>query len=553
MARVLGAGSQPGGESAAARCTPAFAAKGYFILFDVILKNGTIIDGTRAPRFREDIGIRGDRIETVGDLSAATAATVIDVAGKVVAPGFVDVHTHSDGWLLKRRHLTPKTMQGFTTEVLMADGISYAPVRAHNAEEWLFYLRSLNALRIDEYLGWESIDDYMQMLDRQNVQNAIAQIPYANVRVNACGWGRARPDDFQMREIRAAIRQAMDDGAVGLSTGLDYITECFSTTDELVEACEAMAGHQGLYVTHIRYKKGNLVGLREAVEIGRRAGVPVHISHLKGNTAAESEAILTYIDQVARNEVDFSFDVYPYQPGSTMLNFLLPNEVWEDGPLGVMAKLRDPAVRARFAAGLDCYKLDLDQIQIAWVFSKENARHQGKLLSDYVLEMGLPPAEALINLLLEERLAVLLVFIEGEDPLVRPFLQHDLYMMGTDGIYFEDGVIHPRMYGSAARLLGPCVRDAKLFSLEDAVYKLSGAAAARFGLKDRGVLRAGAFADVVVFDPATIVDRATFSDPHQSSVGVEHVLVNGVPIIRDSSPLDNLPESLPGRALKFRQ
>jgi N-acyl-D-amino-acid deacylase len=279
----------------------------------------------------------------------------------------------------------------------------------------------------------------------------------------------------------------------------------------------------------------------------------VHISHLKGNSPAESEAILEYIDQVARKEVDFSFDVYPYQPGSTMLNFLLPNEVWEDGPLGVMAKLRDPAIRARFATGLDCYKLDLDEIQIAWVHSKENSRHQGKLLSDYVLEMGLPPADALANLLLEERLAVLLVFIEGEDPLVRPFLQHDLYMMGTDGIYFEDGVIHPRMYGSAARLLGPCVRDYKLFSLEDAVYKLSGAAAARFGLKDRGVVREGAFADLVVFDAATIADRATFADPHQYSVGVEHVLVNGMPIVRDGKPIEEFDEPLPGRALRFRQ
>src|SRR5262245_58993594 len=187
-----------------------------------------------------------------------------------------------------------------------------------------------------------------------------------------------------------------------------------------------------------------------------------------------------------------------------MLNFLLPSEVWEDGPLAVLPKLQDPAVRARFAAGLAAYDLDLDKIHIAWTLSKENARHQGKLLSDYVAETGHSAAEALCNLLIEERLAVLLVFNQGDDSLVHPFLKHDLYLMGSDAIYFDDGPIHPRTYGSAPRLLGPCVRDWKLFSLEEAVFKLSGGPARRFGLVDRGEIRQGAFADLVVFNAGTI-------------------------------------------------
>jgi N-acyl-D-amino-acid deacylase len=519
-------------------------------VFDVIVRNGSLIDGTRAPRRRADIGIRADRIEAVGDLTAATGRVVIDAHGRVVAPGFIDLHTHSDGWMLKQPHLAAKTTQGFATEVLMPDGISYAPVRRHNAAEWIFYLRSLDALRQDEYRGWESIADYLGLLDRANVQNAAAQIPYANVRVNACGWGRQPPDDYQMREIQTAIRQGMDEGAAGLSTGLDYISECFATTDELAEACTALVPRRGLYVTHIRYKKGILPALREAVEIGRRAGVAVHISHLKGSDAAEAESILEYIDREARHQVDLSFDVYPYQPGSTMLNFLLPNEVWEDGPLAVLPKLRDPAIRARFAAGLAAYDLDLDKIHIAWTLSKENARHQGKLLSDYVAEMNLPPEEALCNLLIEERLAVLLVFNQGDDRLVHPFLAHDLYLMGSDGIFFEEGIIHPRMYGSATRLLGPCVRDWKLFSLEDAVYKLSGGPAARFGLTNRGSVRPGSFADLVVFDPATAQDRATYTNPHQHSTGIDHVLVNGVPVVANGQPIGNLAAPFPGRALR---
>lgn len=522
-------------------------------MFDLIVRRGTVIDGARNRRFRADVGIRGDRIEAVGDLAASTASREIDATGLIVAPGFVDVHNHSDGWMLKTPHLAAKTMQGFTTEVLMADGISYAPVRRHNAADWIYYLRSLNALRIDEYRGWESLADYLRAIDGKNVQNAALHVPYANVRVNACGWGRAPADDFQIREIQGAVRDGIDAGAVGLSTGLDYISQCFAGTDELVAACSVMAASRGLYVTHMRYKRGLLPALREAVEIGRRAGVPVHISHLKGSDAAEAEEVLEYIDNEARREVDFTFDVYPYQPGSTMLNFLLPYEVWEDGPLAALEKLSDPAIQARFAAGLDEYELELDKIHIAWTFSKENARHQGKLLSDYVAETGLPAAEALCNLLVEERLAVLLVFNQGDDALVHPFLKHDLYLMGSDAIYFDDGPIHPRTYGSAPRLLGPCVRDWKLFTLEDAVYKLSGYPARRFGLTDRGEVRKGAFADIVLFDAEKITDRATYTNPHQFGVGIEHVVVNGVSIVRDGASLHDFNGSLPGRALSSQR
>lgn len=521
--------------------------------FDVLIQNGTVIDGTGKPGYRADVGILDDRIAAIGTLTGAIAGQVIDATGKVVAPGFIDVHTHSDGWLLKRPHLTPKTTQGFTTEVLMADGISYAPVKPQNAQEWIYYLRSLNALRSDEYLGWESVDDYMQILHERTAQNFISHIPYANIRVNACGWGRGIPDDYQMRQMRKAICKGMDEGAVGLSTGLDYIAEFFSSTEELIEASAAMAEHQGLYVTHIRYKKGNLVGLKEAVEIAKRAGVPLHVSHLKGNTRDEGEAILQYIDQVARKEVDFTFDVYPYQPGSTMLNSLLPNEIWEDGPTAVASKLLEPEMLSRFAAGLDAYKLDLEHLKIAWVHSKENSSHQGQVVADYVLESGLPPAQALANLLLEERLAVLLVFDEGENSLVWPFLQHDLYMMGSDGIYFEDAVTHPRMYGSAPRLIGRAVREWKLFSLETAISKLTSIPARRFGLKDRGELREGAFADVVVFDANTVIDEATFEIPQVNSTGIEHVLVNGMPIITAGTPIMSFRGKWPGRALRFHQ
>lgn len=518
-------------------------------MYDLILRHGTLVDGTGAPARRADLAINGDRVAAIGDLSAASAAAEIDAAGKTVAPGFVDTHNHSDGWLLAEDHLFAKTSQGFTTEVIMADGISYAPVDEHTVHEWLFYMRALNGLRYEHYDGWRTIEDYMQRLDGNNAQNAATHIPYANVRAMAWGWGRQAPDDYQMRQIQAAVEEGMEQGAVGLSTGLDYISECFATTDELVEACRPMAAAQGLYVTHVRYKKGTLEGVQEAVEIGRRAGVPVHISHLKGTTPAEIEAILRYIDEVAVNEVDFSFDVYPYLPGSTMLNYMLPYEVWEDGPLGVMPKLKDPTVRARFAASLDSYPLE--HISIAWLQSRENAHWIGRKLSDYVEAVGRPAGEVLADLLIEEHLAVLLVFHHGDDSLVHPFLAHDKYVMGTDGIHLPDGAVHPRMYGSSGRLLGPCVRRDKLFSLEAAVAKLSGLPAARFGLVDRGVLAEGKFADIVVFDAETVSDQATYDEPTRPCTGIEWVAVNGVPVVKDGAPADL--SALPGRWLKFNR
>ncbi len=521
-------------------------------MYDIVVANGTVIDGSRRARRRADVGISGDRIAAIGDLGGVDAAQVVDAAGRIVAPGFVDTHNHSDGWMLRKRHQVSKTIQGFTTEVIMADGISYAPVNRHTAHEWLYYMRGLNALRLEDYTGWETLADYMALLDRRNVQNVITQIPYANVRTLICGWGPAPADDLQLKLIQLQVEQGMEDGACGLSTGLDYAAQCFASTAELAAACLPMAEAQAPYVTHMRYKIGTLAALKEAVEIGRRAGVPVHISHLKAASEADTEAILSYVDQVAVHEVDFSFDVYPYLPGSTLLNYLLPYEIWHEGPLAALPKLRQPAMRALVGLGLEIYASNLETIRIAWLPGKENSQYLGKTLAEYVDAVGKSPVDALCDLLIEENLAVLLVFFQGDDSFVEPFLAHDRYMMGTDGVYHEGGVIHPRQYGSAARLLGSCVRKG-LFSLEDAVWKLSGAPAARFGLRDRGRVEEGCFADLVVFDAEVVQDNATYSEPHQLASGIGDVLVNGVPVIREGAAVEAMGPVLPGRALRFKQ
>jgi N-acyl-D-amino-acid deacylase len=519
-------------------------------MFDLLIHGGTLIDGTGAAARTADVAIRGERIVAVGKLADQAAQRSIDARGLAIAPGFIDVHNHSDGWLIKTANLLPKTSQGFSTEILASDGISYAPVSEHNWRDWFVYLRSLNALAPEDYDGWLSIDDYLKRLDRRTAQNAAMLIPYANLRVLAAGWRRGPLDDLQKKIIRREIERAMEAGAVGMSTGLDYIAQCFSTTDELVDACRAMAPWQAPYVSHVRYKLGTLAGVQEAVEIGRRAGVPVHISHLKAGTPQETDRILSYVDEAAR-EVDLSFDIYPYLPGSTMLNYLLPYEVWEDGPLAAADKLRDPQVRERAHLSVECFDLPPEFITLAWLAGDDKLQYRGWSLAQYAMHVGKSVSEALCDLLVEENLAGLSVLENGDDRLVGPFLQHPKCMLGSDGIYFPDGRVHPRVSGSATRMLGPLVRDWKLFTLEEAVRKMTGYPAERFGLADRGVVREGAFADLVVFDPNTVADRATYDDPHQLSVGIEYVLTNGTEVFANSLPVEDLGPKPPGRALRF--
>jgi N-acyl-D-amino-acid deacylase len=521
-------------------------------VFDVLIRGGEVIDGTQAPRFRADVGIVGDRIAAVGDLREATAGTVIDASGRIVCPGFIDVHNHSDGWLLKQPVFAAKLLQGFTTELLASDGIGYAPVDAVTAPQWIYYLRSLNGLRMDEYRGWESLGEFHQRFDRRTASNTLMQVPYGNVRSILCGFGRAPVDDLQRKLIAAEIRRGLADGATGLSTGLDYLTQGYTTTEELVAACQLVAEAGGVYVTHVRYKSGLRNAVHEALEIGRQSGVAVHISHLKGLGPGDIEAVLGAIDAAA-GEVDITFDSYPYQPGSTMLNSLLPLDVWDDGPLAVLGKLTDPAVRLRFRRTLDAHRLSVDKIHIAWVAGAENKIHQGKFLSEYAAAVGLPVEEALLRLLIEERLAVLLVFHEGDEANMRPFLAHPRSMVGSDGIYFPDGVIHPRVTSTAPRVLGRAVREWKLLSLEEVVYKLSGFAAQRFGATQRGTLAPETFADVVVFDPHSVNDQGTFAEPHRPPVGIDHVLVNGTVVVSQGQIAIADADPLPGRALRYRQ
>jgi len=520
-------------------------------MIDLIIRGGTVLDGTGSSAVVADVAVSADRIAGIGDYSNERAAKVIDAAGKAVAPGFIDVHTHTDGWLRKFPNFEVKTLQGYTTEVLMADGISYAPVSSETAPEWMFYLRALNGLEAEDYSGWHSIEEYMSFFASNCAQNTATQIPYSNVRSLFCGYKSELPTANELTKIQDAVRIGMEQGAVGLSTGLEYLGQTYATVDELVSACKAVAPFGGIYVTHIRYPIGMLAALKEAVEIGRRAGVRVHISHLKSVDPNIADQIFEYFETPEVNDVELTFDVYPYSASSTMLNYLLPYGGWSKGARAVLDVFKqDKQLRKEFEAALEVERPS--QAYVAWLQSEKNKSFIGRPLQDYISSSGLPAADALLQLLREEDLQVLLVFRRGSDAPVNRFIAHPRAMLGSDGIFHPGGAVHPRMYGSVARILGPLVRNEKLFSLPEAVRKMTSFSADRFGLKQRGRIEAGHFADLVVFDPQTISDRATYVEPMQTSVGVEHVLTNGVSVIEKAQPVTMKSGSWPGRYLRFR-
>ena len=518
---------------------------------DWIIRNGFVIDGTGMPRHKADVGITDGKITAIGDLSATTATQEIDASGKIVCPGFIDVHNHSDGWLLRDGHQTYKTQQGFTTEIIMSDGISYAPVSSETWRDWVYYLRGLNGLRMQDYTGWETLDDYLEVLKGRSVQNFAAQIPYANLRTLVHDFSRGPLDDSQIIRMQQLVTECLEAGAVALSTGLDYIAQCHSPTNELIKACLPMAGQNKPYVTHIRYKLGLLNGIREAIEIGRQAGVPVHISHLKCQPPYHPEQVFELIEEACAEGIPTTFDVYPYQPGSTMLNYLLPYEVWEDGPLAATGKLALDHIRRKTEHSFDSYRLDLEHVLMAWSPTNDHLQDWGKTLQQIVRESGKNASSALIDLLLDEQLGVLCVMDEGDDKLVEPFVSHPRCMIGTDAIYQPNGKVHPRAYGSAGRWLGKFVRDTKLFSLEEAIRKMTSLGADTFGLEGRGRLVEDAYADLIVFDEHTINDHAEFGDPIHHCSGIEHVLINRKSVVKSGVPLDfdNPDLQVPGQRL----
>jgi N-acyl-D-amino-acid deacylase len=509
-------------------------------MLDVIIRNGLVIDGTGALGRRADIGIRDGRIEAIGDLGAATAAETIDAGGHVVSPGFIDAHTHGDvAMFLPDAHLDVKTAelrQGVTTEVTGNCGFSPFPAAGPHADQVDALMGSL----MGDGRSWPDLAAYRTAASGM-FANVAPLVGHGSIRAAVLGFADRAPDVDGLRAMVRLAETAIAQGAVGISTGLVYAPGLYSRTDELIAIARALHGTGQPYVTHMRGETDMVAdSVREAIRIGREAGVPVHISHHKASGRdnwGRTAETLALIDQARADGMDVTLDVYPYTAGSTLLHSILPPWAQADGIDAMVARLGDPAARARikrdFADGLPGWQnqqraAGWDGIVIAGCAGRPEL--EGKRTA----ELGRDPADAVFDLIAAQRGRVTMIAHTMRDDDVDRVIAHPASMIGSDAIPLP-GKPHPRLAGTFVRILGRYVRERGLLDLPTAVRKMTALPAERFGLRDRGVLAVGKVADVVVFDPATVLDRATYDEPLLTPIGVRSVVVNGRVIVRDGA------------------
>lgn len=513
--------------------------------FDVLLRGGTVIDGSGAPGVRGDIGIRGDQIAEIGYFGDASSMKTLDVSGLTVAPGFIDTHTHSDLAPLLPPSATDVKLasvrQGVTTEICGNCGFSPFPTRP----EWAAYVdRHMQALFGTGARGYSSLVEYRSALAHaQFVNNLAPLVGHGTIRAGVMGFERRSATASEIDQMKDALAQAFEQGAFGLSSGLIYPPGVYADTDELIALGEMAAAYDRPYATHMRSETDQVQeAIDEALHIGETTGVPVHISHLKAagkRNWGRSSPLLEKLDRARHRGIDVTADVYPYTAGSTMLHALLPPWVNEGGIDAMLRRIADPAIRERidhdYNAGIAGWQ-DLvvaagwDGIVIAT--SPGSIRYEGHSVLDVAQEHGQSPVDFVCDLLLEERASVTIIVHMMAEVDVRQFIGWTLAIIGSDGIPLP-GKPHPRWAGTFARVLGKYTQDEQLLSLPEAIHKMTGLSADRFRLHDRGYLMVGKTADVVVFDPARVIDRATYEAPLVPPDGIKHVLVNGALVIED--------------------
>jgi N-acyl-D-amino-acid deacylase len=527
-------------------------------VYDLLIRGGRIVDGTGSPWYRGDVLVAGDRIAAVGRYPEAVAKDTIDAAGLVVAPGFIDMLGHSEYPLLRDGRAVSKITQGITSEIT-GEVTSVVPVNE----------RTLHELG-EEYRGlvdWTDLDGYFRSLERHGAAiNLGTFVTVGSVRRYVMGDADRDPTAAELEQEKALVADAMRQGAMGLSTGLIYAPASFAKTDELVALASVAARYGGGYASHIRSEGDRLVeAINEAVAIGERAGTWVEIHHLKAsgqkNWGKMGQAVAA-IEAARARGVDVSADQYPYAASGTDLDAILPSWVHAGGTDSLLARLRDPQTRTRIRAELTVGGTDWaigassggpHGVMISDVHADSLRRYQGMRLDEVAHARGQEVADALFDLLLADDDATGATYFSLSEDDIELAMRQPWVSVGIDaGARAADSTVrempHPRAYGSFPRILCRYVRIRHVVTLEDAVRKFSALPAARVGLSDRGVLKAGMFADVTVFDPATVCDRATFENPVQTAVGIRHVIVNGVPVLRDGTPTG----ALPGRGLRHR-
>lgn len=510
--------------------------------YDIIVRNGRVIDGSGRPAYPADVAIKDDRIARIGNLTTARAKREIDARGQIVAPGFIDMLGQSEQYVLIDPRAMSKVMMGVTTEIT-GEGESIAPLNDRILKEQEDFNRRFN-LTVD----WRTLAEYFNRLDKQGAGvNLGTFVGATQVREYVIGYDNRAPTAAELEQMKQLVADAMKDGALGVSTSLQYVPARFAKTDEIVELAKVAHQYGGIYISHQR-SEANAIddSMKEVFEIARRAHIPAEIWHFK--TAYQKNwgrmpEMLSRIAAARRSGLKITANVYPYVAGSTSLSACLPPWALEGGTDRMIARLKDPATRARLKSEISADSKTWENIYlgsggasgilIGSVVNRDLESSQGKRLSEIASDQNKDPLDALLDFIIADHGQTGAIFFMMKESDMQAALKSPFVSICTDsGARATDGPLagsksHPRGWGTYPRILGKYVRDEHLMPLEFAIHKMTGLPASNVGLKQRGLLREGYFADLTIFDPKTVIDRATFADPNQYPVGINFVIVNG--------------------------
>ncbi|MEU0281280.1 D-aminoacylase [Streptomyces sp. NPDC006195] len=523
---------------------------------DLVIRDVRVVDGTGGPSYRADVGVEGGRIAAIrreGE-PRPSGARVLDAAGLALSPGFIDMHAHSDLALLRDPDHSAKAAQGVTLEVIGQDGLSYAPVDDTTLAQVRQAITGWNGDGSDIDFDWRTVGGYLDRLDRAFegqgfdgggiAVNAAYLIPQGTVRMYAVGWDDRPATDAELARMKRLVAESMEQGAVGMSSGLTYTPGMYANDSELAELCRVVARYDGYYCPHHRsYGAGALRAYEEMVTLTRDAGCALHLAHATMNfgvNKGRAPELLTRLDEALDAGADISLDTYPYTPGCTTLVAMLPSWASEGGPDAILERLRDEATAERIrhhmevigADGCHGVPIEWDTIEISGVSAPGLADHVGRTVADSAARAGEAPWTTARRLLIEDRLGSTILQHVGHEENVRQIMRHRVHTGGSDGI-LQGAKPHPRAYGTFPQYLGRYARELGVLTLEECVAHLTARPAARLRLPDRGLVREGYRADLVLFDPDTVAAGSTFEKPRTPPVGIPHVLIDGRFVIED--------------------